>query len=86
MKTLENTPKTTTDPVCSMNVDPGKTDFVSDYKGRIYYFCAQKCHKTFVTNPRKYLEPKLVKRKGWWGRYLERVKNVTCNRQTQTCH
>ncbi|AFL66382.1 YHS domain-containing protein [Desulfurococcus amylolyticus] len=45
-----------TDPVCGMKVDPGKTQYKTVYKGKIYYFCSSKCKKRFEENPEYYLE------------------------------
>ena len=42
------------DPVCRMNVDPGKTQFSSSYNGRKYYFCSQSCKDQFDANPGQY--------------------------------
>ncbi len=42
------------DPVCKMDVDEKKAKFVSDYKGKKYYFCCAPCKKTFDENPEKY--------------------------------
>ncbi len=61
------------DPVCGMNVPPGKRDLVAEYQGSSYYFCAEACRKAFEKNPEKYLERKPPKPKGWFGRYLERM-------------
>ena len=61
------------DPVCGMMVDPDKTDLVASYQGSSYYFCAEGCRKAFEMNPKEYLEPKPPERKGWFGRYLERL-------------
>ena len=80
MKRLATTTKAITkpviDPVCGMNVPPGNAEFVNNYQGRTYYFCAEACRKAFEANPKKYLERKPAKPegpKGWWGRYLERM-------------
>ena len=43
------------DPVCKMNVDEETAQFKSEYKGKIYYFCAPGCKKAFEENPEKYL-------------------------------
>jgi len=73
------------DPVCFMKVSPDKRDFMLTYKMRTYYFCAEGCRKAFEANPDKYLEPKPTKRKGWWGRYLERLNKATGGK-SQKCH
>ncbi len=76
MKSLATTTEALIDPVCGMEVDPGKTDMVATHQGCSYYFCAEACRKAFEANPKKYVEPrpaKLKEPKGWWGRYLERM-------------
>ncbi len=42
------------DPVCFMEVDEEDTRFVSEYKGRKFYFCTNFCKKTFEHDPEKY--------------------------------
>lgn len=61
------------DPVCSMGVDPGRTRLVALYQGHSYWFCSEDCRKAFEMNPQKYLESRPPKRKGWFGRYLDRM-------------
>jgi YHS domain-containing protein len=56
-----------------MEVEPGRTRLVAIYQGHSYWFCTMACREAFEKNPQKYLEPKHPKRKGWWGRYLERM-------------
>ena len=77
MERLTTTTTTTNiDPVCGMEVDPGRTRLVAIYQGHSYWFCAEACRKAFEANPKKYLAPKSAKvmgPKGWWGRYLERM-------------
>jgi YHS domain-containing protein len=70
------------DPVCGMTVNPERTDIVATVEGQLYYFCAEGCRKAFVKNPKKYLEPK---KKGWWGRYTERLEKATGG-QAMKCH
>ncbi|MCX8206798.1 MAG: YHS domain-containing protein [Methanothrix sp.] len=43
------------DPVCKMEVDERTAKFVSEYKGRKYYFCSPGCKKAFDKEPEKYL-------------------------------
>jgi YHS domain-containing protein len=42
------------DPVCGMMVDEKTAKIKSQYRGKIYYFCAQACKITFDKNPGKY--------------------------------
>lgn len=62
--------KETIDPVCGMMVDQSKTDLVTIFEGKSYYFCAEGCRKTFSDKPQKYLKPK---KKGWLGRYMDKM-------------
>jgi len=39
-----------------MKVDPKKTPFKYNYRGRVYYFCSDKCFKEFRSNPEKYVK------------------------------
>jgi YHS domain-containing protein len=73
------------DPVCLMKVPPEKKDFTFTYKMRTYYFCAQSCRKAFESNPNKYLESKSPKRKGWWGRFLDRLDKATGGKPPECC-
>jgi YHS domain-containing protein len=43
------------DPVCGMEVDPDTAPAKSDYKGKIYYFCAPSCKDEFEKDPERYL-------------------------------
>ena len=43
------------DPVCKMEVDENTAEFVTEYKGNRYYFCAPGCKKAFEENPEKYI-------------------------------
>jgi Cu+-exporting ATPase len=46
------------DPVCHMNVMPQTAAGKYDYKGKIYYFCAQRCLERFRANPEQFLGEK----------------------------
>jgi len=72
----ENFGEKAIDPVCGMTVAPGKTDLVSVHQGKKYWFCAEGCRSAFEANPEKYLKPKPLKKKGWFGRYLERLAKI----------
>jgi YHS domain-containing protein len=48
-------PRTTSDPVCGMTVDPDKTDYTSDHDGDTYYFCSEGCKESFDKDPGKYV-------------------------------
>jgi len=73
------------DPVCLMKVNHNRKDLRFTHKMRTYYFCSGSCRKTFEMDPLKYLEPKTAKRKGWWGRYLERLEKATGGKAPH-CH
>ena len=74
-----------TDPVCGMKVPPEKGDLFFSYQGCWYYFCAETCRKAFEKDPLKYLAIKSPKRKGIWGRYLDRLNKATGGKQIK-CH
>jgi YHS domain-containing protein len=44
------------DPVCGMEVDEKSAAARYEYKGKIYYFCAQGCKVAFQRDPEKYLK------------------------------
>ena len=73
------------DPVCYMKVNDKNKAHKYTFDFRTYYFCAEACHKAFIVDPEKYLDPKPTKRKGWWGRYLDRLNKVTGGKPPQ-CH
>jgi len=77
--------KLTIDPVCGMNVSPEKTELAVDYKGMTYCFCAEVCRKAFEKDPQSYLQTKSPKRKGLWGRYLDRLEKATRSKPLK-CH
>jgi YHS domain-containing protein len=73
------------DPVCRMEVTQGSRVPTFTYQSKIYYFCAESCRRAFATEPEKYLQKKPARRKGWWGRYLDRL-NKTTGGKSQCCH
>jgi len=44
------------DPVCKMEVDPATAPAKTEYKGKIYYFCAPGCKVEFEKNPERYVQ------------------------------
>jgi Cu+-exporting ATPase len=42
------------DPVCGMNIDPGKAAGTSNYQGRTFYFCSPGCKAKFDATPEAY--------------------------------
>lgn len=71
--TVKNSPAKAIDPVCGMDVHPASTKLVSVHEGHSYWFCAETCRRAFEANPKKYLETEPAKKKGWIGRYLDRM-------------
>ncbi len=46
------------DPICGMNLDEAQAKSMpwkSDYQGKTYFFCSQKCKKQFDKSPKQYL-------------------------------
>ena len=64
------------DPVCGMDVIPGKTKLVAVHDGRSYWFCAGACRDAFENNPEKYIGKKATKRVGFFGKFLHRLANA----------
>jgi len=73
------------DPVCGMKVNHRITKIATTIQGQKYYFCAEGCRKTFVADPQKYLTSAPPKKKGLWGRYLERLEKTTAGK-SMNCH
>ena len=74
------------DPVCFMQIVPGRHNLKSTYQMRTYYFCAESCRRAFEQNPTKYLKPKVGQRKSLWKRYLDRLNKVTDGKPPSCCH
>jgi YHS domain-containing protein len=70
------------DPVCNMVVDPAKAPAKYCHNGVAFYFCAQGCKAAFEANPDKFTAKK---KKGFWQRYLDRLKRATGG-QPPACH
>ncbi len=47
------------DPVCSIEVDEGSALWVSEFRGKRYYFCAPRCKGLFDTDPRLFIRDDL---------------------------
>jgi YHS domain-containing protein len=43
------------DPVCHMEVETESAEWMSEYQGKTYYFCAPGCKRSFDADPEKYL-------------------------------
>ena len=44
------------DPVCGMNLEPGKAKSQREFEGHTYHFCSDECRKKFDTNPIQFAE------------------------------
>ena len=42
------------DPICGMMVDEMGAKWTSDFNGKKYYFCNEKCKLTFDKNPKHF--------------------------------
>src|SRR5512146_2288057 len=51
---IPSTSKTTTDPVCGMDVDPASAAGHSEYEGTTYHFCGASCKRKFDADPARY--------------------------------
>ena len=85
MKLSVPSKKTVIDPVCGMQVDPCKTELTAEYEGKSFYFCAPGCLKAFEENPAKYEVATSARKKGFWGRYLDRLNKSTDGKAIK-CH
>jgi len=65
------------DPVCQMKVTKASKVPPFKFHSDTYYFCAEACRDAFISDPVKYLKVIPAKRKGWWGRYLDRLNKAT---------
>lgn len=86
MQKQHSLPDVHIDPVCAMEVNPDSADYKPTYKSHTYYFCAEGCKKTFEASPAKFAgATKSGKKKGWWGRHVDRLKDIKCDRSME-CH
>jgi len=44
------------DPVCGMTVDEATAKYKSEYKGQTFYFCNERCLKTFEKQPHRFVK------------------------------
>jgi YHS domain-containing protein len=70
------------DPVCGMEVAPQSAASSVCYNGIQLYFCAEACKRAFESDPQSYT---LTRRKGFWRRYLDRLRKTTGGRPPN-CH
>ena len=85
MKPSITSKKTVVDPVCGMTVDPCKTELTAEYEDKRYYFCAAGCLEAFEKNPAKYKNVTAARKKGIWGKYLDRL-NKSRDGKAMKCH
>jgi len=43
-----------TDPICGMEVDEETAEYKSEYKGKTYYFCNERCKSVFDRAPERF--------------------------------
>lgn len=75
--TTSNAEHNFVDPVCRMKVAKSSKMPSFVFESETYHFCADSCRKAFMADPEKYLKAKTIKRKGFWGRYLDRLNKAT---------
>ena len=75
--TASNAEHNFVDPVCRMKVAKSSKMPSFVFESETYHFCADSCRKAFMADPEKYLKAKTTKRKGLWGRYLDRLNKAT---------
>ena len=46
----------TKDPVCGMELMPGKEEAEFQYQGKTYRFCSRECRDLFARNPTEYVK------------------------------
>ena len=85
MKLSITSKKAVVDPVCGMTVDPCKTELTAEYEDKRYYFCAAGCLEAFEKNPAKYKNVTAARKKGIWGKYLDRLNKSTAGKAMK-CH
>lgn len=49
---------TVRDPVCGMDINPDHAVASEEHDGRVFYFCSEGCHNTFLADPHRYGHPK----------------------------
>jgi YHS domain-containing protein len=42
------------DPICGMTVEEKAAKWTSEYGGKRYYFCSERCKKTFDKDPKRF--------------------------------
>ena len=75
--------KAFTDPVCGMCVNSSPAAVTFEHDGETFYFCAESCRETFEADPQKFARPR---KKGLWGRYMERLQKATGGKAMKCCN
>ena len=83
--TIQTNTNVKVDPVCRMKVAENSKVLPFTFNENTYFFCAETCRKEFISDPEKYLKKNSPKKKGLWGRYLDRL-NKTTGGKPQCCH
>ena len=73
------------DPVCGMTIENDIATLTSISGGKTYYFCADSCRRSFEADPERYMGKEIKKRKGFWGRYLEKLNKATGGKPPSCC-
>lgn len=70
------------DLVCGMEINPETAKSKIDYKGQVYYFCAEQCKTEFERNPQKYLKKgNFIKRFIAWLGEGNEGKSLSCHKK-----
>ena len=72
------------DPVCGVKVDRNASVLRANYLERTYFFCAPVCKRSFEADPQKYIGA-APKKKGIWGRYVDRLTKATGGKPPSCC-
>ena len=74
MENIKKESKTAIDPVCGMEIQPDNFTISTTYMGQPYHFCTESCLKKFKEDEKRFSAQKQGGKKGWWVRYLEKLK------------
>ena len=74
MQNIKKASKMAIDPVCGMAIDPKTHNISAIYMGEPYHFCKESCLHAFKEDEQRYAGQNKRKNKGWWARYLEKLK------------
>jgi YHS domain-containing protein len=74
MQNSKKRANTVIDPVCRMEIIPEQSKISLAYMGKPYHFCSETCLNTFKGDVHRFTGKNPGKKKGWWARYLEKLK------------